>query len=406
MKDYFRILKPLWIGLIISILLISCESKELQSDDQQIIYDDFSLEQAYPNETGELLQITLNGEEIDVESINKYYILEGDIKIELSDTNKGVGRTGGRWPNNIVHYTIQSGMPNQARITNAIAHWESKTALRFEPRTNQSNYVYFKNGSGCSSYVGLIGGRQDITLANGCSTGNTIHEIGHAIGLWHEQSRKDRDQYIRVVFENIQSGREFNFKTYIEQGQDGNEYTSDLDLGSIMMYGSYAFSKNGQPTITRINGDTYNAQRNGLSDSDIIGINKMYPAQVSNDIIELKGSNGKYVSSENGSKPMNCNRTNPQVWEKFEIVTLSSGKIALKGNNGKYVSSENGAKPITCNRSQIGSWEQFTLVDRGGNTYALKGNNGKYISSEDGGQSMTCNRISIGNWEEFVISGL
>ncbi|WP_405207765.1 M12 family metallopeptidase [Aquimarina sp. LLG6339-5] len=406
MKDYFRILKPLWIGLIISILLISCESKELQSDDQQIIYDDFSLEQAYPNETGELLQITLNGEEIDVESINKYYILEGDIKIELSDTNKGVGRTGGRWPNNIVYYAIQSGMPNQARITNAIAHWESKTALRFESRTNQSNYVYFKNGSGCSSYVGLIGGRQDITLANGCSTGNTIHEIGHAIGLWHEQSRKDRDQYIRVVFENIQSGREFNFKTYIEQGQDGNEYTSDLDLGSIMMYGSYAFSKNGQPTITRINGDTYNAQRNGLSDSDIIGINKMYPAQVSNDIIELKGSNGKYVSSENGSKPMNCNRTNPQVWEKFEIVTLSSGKIALKGNNGKYVSSENGAKPITCNRSQIGSWEQFTLVDRGGNTYALKGNNGKYISSEDGGQSMTCNRISIGNWEEFVISGL
>ncbi|WP_247666535.1 M12 family metallopeptidase [Aquimarina sp. MMG015] len=385
---------------------MSCESQELQSDDQQTVYDDFSLEQAYPNETGELLQIILNGEEINVESINKYYILEGDIKIELSDTNKGVGRTGGRWPNNIVYYTIQSGMPNQARITNAIAHWESKTALRFVPRTNQSNYVYFKNGSGCSSYVGRIGGRQDITLANGCSTGNTIHEIGHAIGLWHEQSRKDRDQYIRVVFENIQSGREFNFKTYIEQGQDGNEYTSNLDLGSIMMYGSYAFSKNGQPTITRINGDTYNAQRNGLSDSDVIGINKMYPAQVSNNMIELKGSNGKYVSSENGSKPMNCNRTNPQVWEKFEIVTLSGGKIAIKGNNGKYVSSENGAKPITCNRSQIGSWEQFTLVNRGGNTYALKGNNGKYISSEDGGQPMTCNRISIGNWEEFVISGL
>ncbi|AXT58445.1 hypothetical protein D1815_22790 [Aquimarina sp. AD1] len=406
MKDFFRILKPLWIGLIISILLISCESKELQSDDQQIIYDDFSLEQAYPNETGELLQITLNGEEIDVESINKYYILEGDIKIELSDTNKGVGRTGGRWPNNIVYYAIQSGMPNQARITNAIAHWESKTELRFESRTNQSNYVYFKNGSGCSSYVGRIGGRQDITLANGCSTGNTIHEIGHSIGLWHEQSRKDRDQYIKVVFENIQNGREFNFKTYIEQGQDGNEYTSNLDLGSIMMYGSYAFSKNGQPTITRINGNTYNAQRNGLSDSDVIGINKMYPAQVSNNIIELKGSNGKYVSSENGSGPMNCNRTSPQVWEKFEVITLGGGKIALKGNNGKYVSSEDGTKPITCNRSQIGSWEQFTLVDRGGNKYALKGNNDKYISSEDGGQSMTCNRISIGNWEEFVISGL
>ncbi|WP_170837058.1 M12 family metallopeptidase [Aquimarina amphilecti] len=406
MKNNFKILKPFLFGLMISVLLISCESQELESNNQQETYDDFVLEQAYPDETGELFRITLNGEEIDVESINKYYILEGDIKIELSDTNKGVGRTGGRWPNNIVHYSIENGMPNQSRITNAIAHWESKTALRFEPRTNQSSYVYFKNGSGCSSYVGRIGGRQDITLANGCSTGNTIHEIGHAIGLWHEQSRKDRDQYIKVLFENIQNGKDFNFKTYIEQGQDGNEYTSSLDLGSIMMYGSYAFSKNGQPTITRVNGNTYNAQRNGLSDSDVLGINKMYPPVVSDNIIELKGNNDKYVSSENGGKPMNCNRTTAQGWEKFEVITLSGGKVALKGNNGKYVSSENGTSSITCSRAQIGSWEQFTLVSRGGNKYALKGNNNKYVSSENGAKPMTCNRASIGNWEEFVISGL
>ncbi|MFD2561701.1 M12 family metallopeptidase [Aquimarina rubra] len=406
MKNYSKFNVPFLLGLIISILFLSCETQDFESNEEQNLYDNFMLEQAFPDETGELLRITLDGDEVDVESINKHYILEGDIKIMLSDNNKSVGRIGGRWPNNTVYYSIQSGLTNQARITNAIAHWESKTALRFVQRTNQANYVYFRSGSGCSSYVGRIGGRQDITLANGCSTGNTIHEIGHAIGLWHEQSRKDRDQYIKVLFENIQSGKEFNFRTYQEQGQDGNEYTSSLDLGSIMMYGSYAFSKNGQPTIVRTNGNTYNAQRNGLSNSDVIGINKMYPPVTSGNTVELRGNNGKYVSSENGSKPMNCNRTTAQGWEKFQVITLSGGKVALKGSNGKYVSSENGNKPITCNRTQIGSWEQFTLVSRGGNTYALRGNNGKYISSENGLQSMTCNRTAIGNWEEFVISGL
>ncbi|MBW1298813.1 peptidase M12 [Aquimarina litoralis] len=392
--------------MLTNTLFISCESQEFESNDQQNLYEDFVLEQAYPDETGELLQILLDGEEVDVESINKHYILEGDIKVLLSETNKGVGRVGGRWPNNTVYYSIQNGMPNQARITNAIAHWESKTSLNFVRRTNQANYVYFKKGSGCSSYVGRIGGRQDITLANACSTGNTIHEIGHAIGLWHEQSRKDRDQYINVLYENIQDGREFNFRTYTEQGQDGNEYTSSLDLGSIMMYGSYAFSKNGKPTITRLNGNTYNAQRNGLSNSDVDGINKMYPPSSSGETITLKGNNNKYVSSENGSNPMNCNRDAAQGWEKFEIITLSGGKIALKGNNGKYVSSENGSKPITCNRTQIGAWERFTLENISGNKYALKGNNGKYISSENGATPMTCNRTAIGAWEEFVISGL
>jgi len=125
-------------------------------------------------------------------------------------------------------------------------------------------------------------------------------------------------------------------------------------------------------------------------------------------LVSLQGNNGKYASSENGSKAMNCNRSSAQSWEKFNLSVIGnvngSDLVTLQGNNGKYVSSENGLKDVMCNRSAVGAWEKFVLINHGNNVYSFRGNNGKYLSSENGNKAMTCSRSSMGDWEKFKIS--
>ena len=162
----------------------------------------------------------------------------------------------------------------------ALALWQQKTNVEFieltsKNRDNYPDYLSFipANGTTCSSFVGRQKGGQAVNLSPRCNSMNTAHEIGHALGLWHEQSRIDRDEYVLIVWENIDEDHRYNFDQHLTDGQDYGDY----DYQSIMHYGPYNFSKNGKKTIIPLIDNVEIGQRDHLSEKDISAINSMYP---------------------------------------------------------------------------------------------------------------------------------
>ncbi|MCC7372251.1 MAG: ester cyclase [Chloroflexi bacterium] len=187
----------------------------------------------------------------------------------------GVAITGDRyrWPNGRVPYAIDPALPSPTRVANAINHWQQRTGglIQFVQRTNETDYVTFRRGGGCASSVGRMGGQQFVELALTCTTGNVIHEIGHTLGLWHEQSREDRDRFVKIMWANIQPDMMHNFFQHITDGDDIGPY----DYASIMHYNATAFSSNGAATIVTPHGESI-GQRIGLSDGDVAAVRALY----------------------------------------------------------------------------------------------------------------------------------
>ena len=276
MKETILRRLPLLIITIIFICFIGCKKEEAPSMTPII--------KTTNRVRGEFVTFIIHGCKITCEKIDEDYFFQSDIILTKEQLTRWEGSKGAglswlvsRWPNKVIYYTIEPGIYYPERIISAITHWEINTEIKFIKRTNETNYVEFisTGGDGVSySNLGMVGGRQIIGVANNSNPGSIIHEIGHTAGLIHEHSREDRDNYIKIIWENIQTSYKYNFeKTPFTFN------TATFDFSSVMLYDSYAFSISedfSEPTITMLDGTTFSGNHGILSENDKIIVKLLY----------------------------------------------------------------------------------------------------------------------------------
>ncbi|KAG6801778.1 zinc metalloproteinase nas-13 isoform X1 [Apis mellifera caucasica] len=209
-------------------------------------------------------------------------LYEGDIMTTEEDEIKnGLIKTAFRWPGGVVPYYIKEEDFDEEDIEvikNAIEDYHQNTCIRFRPyEKSDIDYITIEaKSSGCWSLVGRHDRGQVVNLQNpGCvQHGVIVHELMHALGFYHQQSAADRDEWVAINWENIKPGREHNFNKY--DNRTVTDYGIGYDYDSIMHYSSYAFSKNGEPTITPKKKNVKLGQRKELSEKDTLKLREMY----------------------------------------------------------------------------------------------------------------------------------
>lgn len=182
------------------------------------------------------------------------------------------------WPNGTVVYYLDPSIGDSGFIKQAMRHIEDKSCITFrEYYQGAPNYVYIYSDNGCFSHVGKTGGQQPLSLGQGCHTvGRAIHELMHAIGFHHHHARSDRDQYLDIRLQNVDSKMRSQFHKL--QPWENTLYTG-FDYQSIMIYDSYAFSNNNQPTMIPRQAGVRLADpgtKYALSEKDVIALNRLY----------------------------------------------------------------------------------------------------------------------------------
>jgi Astacin (Peptidase family M12A) len=213
-----------------------------------------------------------------------------------------------------------------AQIDKAIHMIHEATCLRFIPWTDEEDYVTFTGkATHCSSLVGREGGEQLIQLVNDTvgvecfRIGSVLHEMMHAIGFHHMHKTPERDDFIKIIYENVD-------ENYIEKlakfdDEDLTDFGLPYDIDSVLHYSSKLYSKNNEDTLVAINPDDTHrlGQRERLSDGDILRIRRMYNCKGQDAVdrrnFETSSTVGQYFYSstdENGHTSDATTSTNEQ----------------------------------------------------------------------------------------------
>ncbi|XP_018410012.1 PREDICTED: astacin-like metalloendopeptidase [Nanorana parkeri] len=260
---------------------------------------------------------------------SKRLIHHGDIAVKVSRSALTCPGQSCFWPKSssgivTIPYTLSAEYTSSdsAIIYSAIQEYTLLTCIRFVERMTEADYIQIRSVDGCWSYLGRIGGPQDLSLFNpGCLLKGIVqHELNHVLGFVHEHTRSDRDTYVGIEWAHISDVYKSNFEM---TQPPTNNLGLPYDYASVMHYGRYAFSKApGKATIVpKPDARVFIGQRYGLSSLDLQKINRLYQCDVCSSLLcDLSGSlHSGYISSVNQNRSQ-C------VW----LIRVPANKVFLQ----------------------------------------------------------------------------
>ncbi|GMT30807.1 hypothetical protein PFISCL1PPCAC_22104, partial [Pristionchus fissidentatus] len=220
-----------------------------------------------------------SGETVEQESPINEYLYQGDILLSedqaesifnetISPPDSRVRRAAtlrinSRWDvSRPIYFEIYNfSESTAAMIKDSLGYWERETCVNFVENSAMTPRLRFIRGDGCWSLIGKssIASEQDISIGAGCENVSAhCHEIGHALGLFHQQARPDRDDHVTIIEENIQNQNldQFNRQTR----RSANSYGIGYDVGSVMHYKQRGFARS--PNLITILARTNGYQNN------------------------------------------------------------------------------------------------------------------------------------------------
>jgi hypothetical protein len=233
-----------------------------------------------------------------------------------------------RWPSGIVPFVIDASIGNNAAslaaVQSAISHWNLKTCLQLVPRNGERDFVTFQeHASACQSSLGQVRNGQLISCdinSGSFGRGNVIHEIGHAVGLFHEHTRPDRDTFV-VVSSGVLNNNNYRKRAGLVPGP--------YDCGSIMHYGPIANRIQPRPGLCGTMG-----QRSGLSAADIASVSHMYRVLRRGDSANLAGTSREIVlANRSGRNLLTAVRTASKKLKLISWRVNTNGSVSRQGDS-------------------------------------------------------------------------